>query len=94
MVLDKNKALKNLKNKGFSIAKHKSDDHHYLEFYHNDLLILYTKISHGSKKDIDSYLIKQMSDQCKLSKSDFAELVNCTLSQEGYIDILSEKGYV
>lgn len=94
MVLDKNKALKNLKSKGFSIAKHKSVDHHYLEFYHNDLLILYTKISHGSKKDIDSYLIKQMSDQCKLSKSDFAELVNCTLSQEGYIDILSEKGYI
>lgn len=94
MVLDKNKALKNLKNKGFSVAKHKSVDHHYLEFYHNDLLILHTKISHGSKKDLDGYLIKKMSDQCKLSKSDFAELVNCTLSQEKYIDILVEKGYI
>lgn len=94
MVLDKNKALKNLKNKGFSIAKHKSVDHHYLELYHNDLLILHTKISHGSKKDLDAYLIKKMSDQCKLSKSDFAELVNCTLSQDNYIKILNEKGYI
>lgn len=94
MVLDKNKALKNLKNKGFTIAKYKSVDHHYLEFYHNDLLILHTKLSHGSKKDLDSYLIKKMSDQCKLSKSEFAELVNCTLSQVGYIDILVERGYI
>lgn len=94
MVLDKNKALKNLKNKGFSIAKYKSVDHHYLEFYHDDILILFTKISHGSKKDLDSYLIKQMSAQCKLSKSDFAELVNCTLSQENYINILVQKGFI
>jgi DNA-binding transcriptional regulator YiaG len=94
MVLDKNKALKNLKNKGFSIAKFKSVDHNYLEFYHNDLLILYTKISHGSTKDLDGYLIKKMSDQCKLSKSEFAELVNCTLSHQKYIDILLEKRYI
>lgn len=94
MALDRNKALKNLKKKGFSTAKHRSVDHHYLEFYHNDILILYTKISHGSKKDIDDYLIKQMSDQCKISKSDFAELVNCTLSQERYTNILLEKGII
>lgn len=94
MVLDKNKALKNLKNKGFSIAKHKSVDHHYLEFYHNDVLILYTKISHGSKKDLDDYLIKQMSEQCKLNKNEFSELVNCTLSQDGYADILAKKGFI
>jgi hypothetical protein len=94
MVLDKKKALKNLKSKGFQISKHKSVDHHYLEFFHNDIFILYTKISHGSKKDIDDYLIKQMSDQCKLSKSEFAELVNCTLSAQGYIDILEQKDYL
>lgn len=94
MVLDKKKALRNLKSKGFVIAAHKSIDHHYLEFYYNDLLILYTKISHGSKKDIDDYLIKQMSDQCKISKSEFAELVNCTLSQEEYTSLLFEKGFI
>jgi hypothetical protein len=94
MVLDKNKALKNLKKKGFSIAKHKSVDHHYLEFFYEGRYILYTKISHGSKKDLEDHLIKQMSDQCKLSKFDFAEFVNCTLSQERYIDILVEKGYI
>ncbi len=94
MVLDKRKALKNLKNKGFIPAKNKSVDHHYLEFYHNGVMILYTKLSHGSTKDIDSYLIKQMSEQCKLSKDDFARLVNCTLSEKGYIEILLEKGLI
>lgn len=94
MVLDKSKALKNLKKKGFIAAKNKSVDHHYLEFYHDGIMILYTKISHGSKKDLDSYLIKQMSEQCKLSKDDFARLVNCTLSEKGYIEILNEKGMI
>ena len=94
MVLDKKKALKNLKNKGFTLSKHKSVDHHYLEFFYDGIFILYTKISHGSKKDIEDHLIKQMSDQCKLSRSDFAALVNCTLSQEGYASILLEKGYI
>jgi predicted RNA binding protein YcfA (HicA-like mRNA interferase family) len=94
MVLDKSKALKNLKKKGFITAKNKSGDHHYLEFYHDGIMILYTKISHGSKKDLDSYLIKQMSEQCKLSKDDFAKLVNCTLSEKGYIAILNDKGLI
>ena len=94
MVLDKSKALKNLKKKGFITAKNKSVDHHYLEFYHDGIMILYTKISHGSKKDLDSYLIKQMSEQCKLSKDEFAKLVNCTLSEKGYIEILNDKGLI
>ncbi len=90
MVLDKSKALKNLKKKGFITAKNKSVDHHYLEFYHDGIMILYTKISHGSKKDLDSYLIKQMSNQCKLSKSEFMDLANCPLSEEEFVKILDK----
>jgi predicted RNA binding protein YcfA (HicA-like mRNA interferase family) len=92
MILDKNKAYKNLKKKGFTDAIHKSGDHLYLELWHNNERILYTKISHGSKKDLDLFLIKQMAKQCELSKEEFANLVNCPLSQEAYITILKEKG--
>ena len=91
MILDKNKAHKNLKKKGFTDAIHKSGDHLYLELWHNRKRILYTKISHGSKKDLDLFLIKQMATQCELSKEEFANLVNCPLSQEEYFKILDKK---
>lgn len=92
MILEKKKVYKNLKKKGFVDATTKSDDHLYLEFSFEGKKYFKTKLSHGSKKDLDSFLIKQMSTQCKLSKEDFADLVNCPLSQEDYIKILKEKG--
>lgn len=94
MVLNSKKAYKNLKKKGFKDSKDYSNDHKYLEFHYNGKMILYTKLSHGSKKDLNNYLIKQMSTQCKLSKQDFADLVNCPLSAEMYIEKLKEIGEI
>ena len=90
MVLDTKKIISSLKKKGFVDAKHKSVDHKYLEFYHNNKLVTHTKLSHGAK-EIDSFLIKKMSEQCKLTKSEFADLVNCPLSQEKYISLLNDQ---
>ena len=59
--------------------------------FYEDKLVLYTKISHGAK-DIGEYLIKAMSFQCKLSKSELMDLANCPLSKEDYFKILEEKG--
>lgn len=94
MVLNKKKAYKNLKKKGFVDSDTNSNDHKYLEFYHDDKLILYTKLSHGSSKDLNSFLIKQMSSQCKVNKSQFADLVNCPLSQDEYLKVLEAEGYL
>jgi hypothetical protein len=52
MVLDGSKTYKSLKKKGFEDSPTKSVDHKYLEFYHEGKLVLYTKLSHGSKKDL------------------------------------------
>lgn len=90
-VLDPKKTYKNLKKKGFIDSPERSSDHKYLDFYLEDKLVLYTKISHGND-DIDDYLIKQMSYQCKLTKKEFMDLANCPLSKEKYIKILSNKG--
>ncbi len=92
-VLSAKSTYKNLKKKGFVDSEHKSDDHKYLEYYHNEQLVLYTKISHGAK-DLDSFLIKQMSHQCQLDKLSFMDLAKCPLSQEGYNRILIEKGVI
>ena len=92
MVIDKQKAYRNLKKTGFIDSYHKSSDHLYLEFYHNGRLVLYTKISHGSHKDLEIFLIRQMASQCKLSNADFTDLCNCPLSKEDYKKKLSEQG--
>lgn len=92
-VLDAKKTYRNLKSKGFIDAPNKSDDHKYLEFYYEDRLVLYTKISHG-EKDLGDFLIKQMSHQCKLSKSEFMDLANCPLSEDEYLKILKDKEFL
>lgn len=94
MVLNKKKAYKNLKKKGFVDSINHSGDHKYLEFIHNGKICFFTKLSNGSKKDLDNYLISQMSKQCKISKNEFADLVNCPLSKERYSEILKDKGYL
>lgn len=94
MVIDKKKTYKNLKKKGFVDNKNKSDDHLYLDYFHNGKYILYTKVSHGSTKDIDISLIKQMANQCKLSNKDFQDLANCPLSKEGYLAKLKVQGLI
>jgi len=90
-VLDPKKTYKNLKKKGFVDSDSKSVDHKYLELFHNDKLVLYTKISHGNK-DIGNHLIKQMSVQCHLDKDEFMDLSNCPLSKDDYFEILEKKG--
>jgi hypothetical protein len=49
-VLDPQKTYRNLKKKGFVDSVNKSDDHKYLELFHDDKLVLYTKISHGNNE--------------------------------------------
>lgn len=90
-VLDHNKTYQNLKKKGFIDSPTKSVDHKHVEFFHNEKYILSTKLSHD-KKDIENYLIKQMSFQCHLDKIDFIDLAKCPLSKEDYLDILRKKG--
>lgn len=89
-VLDPKKTYKNLKKKGFIDSTTKSKDHKRLEFYHDGKYVLQTKISHGSS-DIENYLIKQMSEQCKLSKAEFMDLANCPMSKKKYLEVLQHK---
>lgn len=94
MTLDKKKTERNLLKKGFSYADHRSDDHIYLEYFHNGILILYTKISHGKPKDIDDFLIGLMAKQCKIKSKEFIHLVSCNISKEEYLKILIDNGLV
>lgn len=89
--LDSKKTYQNLKSKGFVDKTDGGKDHKRLELIHNGKFILHTKLSHGGN-EIGDYLIKQMSDQCHLSKDKFKDLANCPLSKQDFFTILEKLG--
>lgn len=54
---------------------------------------VYTKVSHAGK-DIGAPLISRMAKQCKLSKADFLDLVDCPLDLAGYVAKLQQGGFI
>ncbi len=91
--LNKKNSVKNLKKKGFVNSTTHSDDHIYLEFYHEGKMICYTKVSH-SGKDISGGLLNAMARQIFLSKTDFVSFANCSISQEMYIQMLQRNNHI
>lgn len=73
-----------LTRKGFKL---KEGDHHYFVYYSLDGLktSVFTKTSHSPKmREISDNLLAQMARQCKVSKHDFLNLVDCPLTRESY----------
>ena len=89
-VLDAKKTYKNLLSKGFKVGK---GDHKYLELFYKGKFVLHTKISHG-EQELEEFHIGMMKRQCRLEKAEFIDLVNCPLSEEGYIEILKTNGTI
>lgn len=59
-------------------------------FEHEGVEIVRAKRSHGNK-DLPEHLIRQ---QLKLNEKQFSDLIDCPLTREGYIDILTQKGLI
>jgi predicted RNA binding protein YcfA (HicA-like mRNA interferase family) len=79
-----------LQKKGFQAER--DGDHRYYSFRFSKDITIKTKVSHSSKgKDIPSDLISKMAKQCHLSKNDFLEFIDCSLSQEQYVSKLHEQ---
>ena len=54
-----------------------------------------TMTSHGnSGADIGHRLIAEMARQCKISRVDFGRLIDCSLSQEAYENLLIDRGII
>ena len=84
--------MASLQKKGFLMTE---GDHSYF-VYHTmagKKTIVKTKVSH-SGKDVSKVLMGFMAKQCKLTTSDFHELVDCPLSQEKYEEKLAAQGLI
>ena len=75
-----------LLSKGFG---KKNLDHRVFHYYCDGLKThITTRISHSSDKEIDKKLISAMAHQCRLSKSKFEDLIDCTMTSSDYYDAL------
>ena len=76
---------KGLCRKGFRRAE---SHHHFFIYYWfgGEKTHLFTKTSHGNS-ELSDYLLGRMARQINLSKSQFFELVDCTISQQSYEDL-------
>jgi hypothetical protein len=80
-----------LKKKGFNQTE---GDHHWFVYItlEGKKTTSRTKTSHTQKmKDIPDNLLSQMARQCRLSKKDFLDLIDCPLSREAYEEILKDQ---
>ena len=83
-----------LMRKGFE--KTKDSDHVRYYFYDRQTgaTLAQTKISHGMMGvSIGAPLISQMASQLHLTKAQFLDLIDCSLDEAGYREILKGQGF-
>lgn len=79
--------------KGFKIDEKR--DHNFFFYWTEEgqKTPVRTKTSKGSKyKRLDKTLVASMARQCKLTRKQFADLIECPLSRQEYERILKEDG--
>lgn len=79
---------KALSSKGFKEKKER-DHFYYFFYYKGKKTSIFTKISHG-QREIGDNICSQMAKQTRLTNGQFRRLVDCHLTEEGYIDTLIE----
>ncbi len=77
--------------KGFEKTKFGDHVRYYLYDHQTGRTLAQTKISHG-ESTVGAPLISQMARQLHLTKAQFLALIDCTLSEEGYREILTTQG--
>ena len=77
-----------LTSKGFR-SDPTGNHHRYWLYLGETKQSVFTKISHGSGyKTIGDELLSKMARQLKLTKMQFLRLVDCTMSEQEYVDCL------
>ena len=83
-----------LEAKGF---RRRENDHSYFVYYTEEgkKTPVRTRTSHGKGgADIPNNLVGRMAKQCKLRIADFRSLVDCSMSQAEYEELLTSTGEI
>ncbi|MDI9349349.1 MAG: hypothetical protein QM537_05045 [Candidatus Symbiobacter sp.] len=92
MPRDQKKSERTLQRKGFILDNR---DHKYFVYIASNGIDtgVTTKTSHG-EKELSDNMLNLMARQCKLSRKEFLDLIDCPLSREQYEKILTDKGFL
>lgn len=79
--------------KGFLLSESR---HQRLRYYSlcGDKTNLVTLMSHSSSRDVDDRLLAKMARQLHLTRRQFDDLVDCTLSQDIYEAMMRRGGFI
>lgn len=93
MPIDRSDIRRALLQKGF---REESGDHHFYTLWvANKKTPVFTKLSHGTKyKTYGDDLLAKVCRQLSLTKKQFLEYVECTLSESDLIEILSRNNRI
>ena len=95
MAFKRQEVGRSLEGKGFV----RQEGRHVFFVYHTRKTKLktsvWTMMSHGnSGADISKSLSAKMAKQCRINKAEFGRLIDCSLSQEGYENLLIDRGII
>jgi len=91
-VLKAKEVRRALLEKGFK--EDRKRDHCFYFYYHcGKKTNIYTKISHGTS-DISDRIRSAMARQARLTNAEFTHFVDCTLTGEGYRELLVRNGHL
>ena len=76
--------------KGFTERSGKSDHRVFLYLVEGKKTGISTRMSHSSQTDISRHLMSAMARQCRLSKDEFLDLVDCPMSPADYHTYLKD----
>lgn len=88
-VFDDRKVKEALKKKGFKNEPNKH--HNYFYLYVNGKRTSINTHTSRNKQDIGDHLIKKMSGQLYLDRTQFENLIKCPLKHPEYVKILKDK---
>jgi hypothetical protein len=77
--------------KGFQLRE---GDHQYFVYHRSSdakKTPIFTKISHG-EREIGDFLLGHMAKQCKVTRADFLDLVDCPMDRAAYESKLAGHG--
>lgn len=79
--------------KGFRVVESRHRQYRYYKL-NGDRTSVQTLTSHGSDRDISDHRLGQMARQLDLTRRQFDQLIDCTLSQADYEAIMRRGGFI
>jgi len=91
----KKQSLRNELKRKFDFQEVPGSKHEAIAFFYGGKKIATTRFSRGSGKDLDNDILKLIAREVRVDKlSNLKEMIDCTKSQEDFLDILREKKFL